>query len=535
MSIINPVLRGFNPDPSLCRVGDDYYMATSTFEWFPGVQIHHSTDLANWTLVSRPLDSARLLDMRGNPDSGGIWAPALSWSDGLFWLIYTNVRRLDGNYKDAPNFLTTAPDLKGPWSDPVYLNASGFDPSLFHDDDGRKWLVNMLWDHRSTMEHRRFAGSNFNGVVLQEYDPSERKLVGSIRKIFQRSELGRTEAPHLMRRNGYYYLVTAEGGTGYNHAVTHARSRDLGGPYALHPDTHVLTTKDAPSSPLQRVGHGQAVEGPEPGTMIHSFLCSRPLPGRRSPMGRESGLAVLEWQSDGWLYLRGGGTVPPVEIDGAETSPAPFEEASDFAPGSLPSAFQWLRTPQPERILSTDARPGWLRLFGRESIGSWFEQALVARRQTEHVCSAEVELEFAPETYQQQAGLTAYYNRHQFYYAYLTLDDEGKYRVTIQQCAGGWPEGRLEYPIGEGMEIPGGHVFLRLEIDHAALQFSFRTEASQPWRKLGPELDASVLSDEGGRGEHASFTGNFVGMAAQDLSGRGHPADFRSFVYRSQC
>ena len=163
--ITNPILPGFNPDPSIVRVGDDYYIATSTFEWYPGVQIHHSKDLKNWRLVSRPLNRAGLLDMRGNPDSGGIWAPCLSYSDGLYWLIYTDVKRLDGNFKDAHNYLTTCETIDGEWSDPVYMNSSGFDPSLFHDDDGRKWFVNMVWDHRHL--HNRFGG-----IYLQEYSPA---------------------------------------------------------------------------------------------------------------------------------------------------------------------------------------------------------------------------------------------------------------------------------------------------------------------------------------------------------------------------
>lgn len=138
MLINNPVLPGFNPDPSFLRVGEDYYLATSTFEWYPGVQIHHSTDLENWSLVSRPLNRAALLDMRGNPDSCGVWAPCLSWADGYFWLVYTDMKRLDGAFKDSPNFITTCTTIDGYWSDPMYVNSSGFDPSLFHDDDGKK-------------------------------------------------------------------------------------------------------------------------------------------------------------------------------------------------------------------------------------------------------------------------------------------------------------------------------------------------------------------------------------------------------------
>lgn len=532
MKFQNPILRGFNPDPSLCRVGEDYYIATSTFEWFPGVQIHHSRTLDDWELVARPLDRAAQLDMRGNPDGCGVWAPALSYADGLFWLVYTNVRRNDGNYKDTPNFLVTAPSIDGPWSNPVYLNASGFDPSLFHDDCGRKWLVNMVWNHRATMKERDAPKDFFGGIMLQEYDPKAQKLVGPATNIFHRSPLGFTEAPHLMKRNGYYYLITAEGGTGRHHAVTHARSRHIAGPYEMHPDTHVLTAKDTPDAPLQRVGHGQPCDGPEDGTLLHSFLCSRPLNGQFSTMGRESGLAVLEWRDDDWAYRCGDDVVPDVSV-GDAGAPAPEDDTTPFAPGPLPQPFQWLRSPEPEKLFSTEARPGWLRLFGGESIGSWFEQALVARRQTEHFCSAEVTLEFKPCDFQHQAGLVAYYGRYQFHYLYVTKDDDGTRRLNIQACHGDWPEAHLTYPIGEGRAIDDGPIRLGLDIDNGAL--TFRYALAGTWQSIGPTLDASLLSDEAGRGEHANFTGCFLGMAAQDMTGHGHPADFADFTYRADA
>ena len=138
MKIQNPVLPGFNPDPSICRVGDDYYIATSTFEWFPGVQIHHSKDLVNWHLITHPLDKVSFLDMKGNPNSGGIWAPDLSYADGKFWLIYTDVKVVDGMWKDCHNYLITSESIFGPWSDPVALNGSGFVASLFYDAVGGK-------------------------------------------------------------------------------------------------------------------------------------------------------------------------------------------------------------------------------------------------------------------------------------------------------------------------------------------------------------------------------------------------------------
>ncbi len=146
MSLIqNPILRGFNADPSIIRVEDTYYIANSTFEWFPGVRLHESKDLKNWNLLPSPLSTTTLLDMKGNPSSGGIWAPALSWADGQFWLVYTDVKVTEGAFKDMTNYLTTAKDIRGPWSDPIKLNGVGFDASLFHDDDGRKYIVQQTW------------------------------------------------------------------------------------------------------------------------------------------------------------------------------------------------------------------------------------------------------------------------------------------------------------------------------------------------------------------------------------------------------
>jgi xylan 1,4-beta-xylosidase len=531
--IRNPILPGFNPDPSICRVGRDYYIATSTFEWYPGVQIHHSTDLVNWTLVKRPLERAAQLDMRGNPDSGGIWAPCLSHADGLFWLVYTDVKRLDGNFKDAHNYIVTAPAIEGPWSDPVYVNSSGFDPSLFHDDDGRKWFLNMVWNHVSHGVGGQPKHPSFAGILLQEWDPKARELVGPVKNIFAGSAHGLVEGPHLFKRNGWYYLTTAEGGTGYDHAVTMARSRRIEGPYELHPDIHLITSKDAPEATLQRAGHGQIVETPE-GEVYHTHLCSRPLPGsRRSPLGRETAIQKCVWKEDGWLYLAHGGQVPAVEVPApakAAEPPTPTVFRRDFEDENLQPEFQWLRTPYPERIFSLSDTPGRLTLYGRESIGSWFEQALVARRQEHFSFRAETALDFSPNTFQQAAGLVHYYNRHKFHFLAVSHDATLGRVLTVMSCPGDWPDGKLAFPLGKPIPLPpAGPVGLAMEIGGASLGLSYRVNAE--WVPLDVELDASLISDEAGRGEHGSFTGAFVGMAAFDTSGRAARAHFHHFTY----
>ncbi|MBI1415807.1 MAG: family 43 glycosylhydrolase [Limimaricola sp.] len=525
--IRNPVLPGFNPDPSFCRVGEDYYLATSTFEWYPGVQIFHSRDLVNWRLVARPLNRAALLDMRGNPDSCGIWAPCLSHDGTAFWLVYTDVKRLDGAFKDAHNYITRCETVDGVWSDPWYVNSSGFDPSLFHDDDGRKWFVNMRWNHRGKGSGANPAHDAFDGILLQEWSP-ERGLIGPVTNIFNGSPRGLTEAPHLFKREGYYYLTTAEGGTGYDHAVTLARSRDIRGPYEVHPEAHVICAAGS-DGPIQRTGHGQYVET-HWGRHYHSFLMGRPLPGPDGKpfcaTGRESGLEEVVWR-DGWLYLAAGGQVPRAAVPApVDIVPAPRGPVRRQFSGALPDEFQWLRTPEPDRIFRME--PDALVLIGRESIGSWFEQALVARRQEDQVYTAETTVDFTPETYQQAAGLTTYYNRHKFH-ATLVTHEAGTGRVlVVMSCAGDWPGERLTWPAAP-VPLEDGPVEVRVTVNGARQQFWWRQGGD--WQALGPELDASVVSDEGGKGEHASFTGAFVGMVAFDVTGQAAEARFARFDY----
>ncbi len=534
--IRNPILPGFNPDPSICRAGDDYYIATSTFEWYPGVQIHHSRDLVNWTLVVRPLNRASQLDMRGNPDSCGIWAPCLSHADGLFWLVYTDVKRYEGNFKDTPNFIVTAPSITGPWSDPVYVNSSGFDPSLFHDDDGRKWFMNMRWNHRTASVGGKPRASAFDGILLQEWDAQAGRLVGPVRNIYPGTELGLVEGPHIHKRQhqgqSWYYLTVAEGGTAYNHAVTMARSRTLWGPYETHPLLHPITSKDTPDAVLQRAGHGQIVETPA-GEVYHTHLCSRPLPGTRlSPLGRETALQRCEWRDDGWLYLAQGGVVPDLEVPSPDplTQPLPRQPVKRSFVGAteLPPEFQWLRTPQPERLFTLTGQA--LRLTGRESVGSWFEQSLVARRQEGHHFRAETTVRFRPDNYQQNAGLALYYNRSKFHFMALTWHESLGRVLSLLSCPGDWPDGRLQFPLAEPVPAPGdGPIRMAAEVSGTSLQFL--ADLGRGWQAVGPVLDASIISDEGGRGAHGSFTGAFIGMLAFDTSGGAAGADFLHFDY----
>ena len=200
--IVNPILRGFNPDPSIVRVNDDYYIATSTFEWFPGVQIHHSRDLKHWRLLTRPLHRVSQLDLRGAGASQGVWAPCLTYDKGTFFLVYTVVTAFYCNMYDTHNYIVTAPDIMGPWSEPAEISSFGFDPSLFHDDNGRKYMVMMVTDHRVP---KKYAGR----LIVQEYDPIQKKMAGNFHEVYQAHDIF-LEGPHIFKRNGWYYLFCAD-------------------------------------------------------------------------------------------------------------------------------------------------------------------------------------------------------------------------------------------------------------------------------------------------------------------------------------
>jgi xylan 1,4-beta-xylosidase len=520
MPIQNPILPGFQPDPSFCRVGDDFYIVNSTFEWFPGVPIHHSRDLKNWRHIGHILTRQSQLDLRGVVDSGGVWAPSLSHADGKFWLIYTNIRQcgMGRPFKDIRIFLTTAEDIIGPWCEPVELDSIGFDPSLFHDDDGKKYLLNMEWDFRKG-RHR------FGGIVLQEFDAAAGKLVGQRRKILRKDGI-LTEGPNLYKQDGWYYLMLAEGGTGWNHGISAARSRDISGPYELDPQPSVITTRHVEDWWLQKAGHGEIVET-QHGEWFLAHLGSRPVGGRRCVLGRETCLQRVKWE-DGWLRLENGGVLPEqaiAEPAGLMEQPWPEKSArDDFDAAALNVSWSSLRVPADESWADLTSRPGWLRLTGRDSPHSLYEQSLLAKRLQDFRVTAETRLQFSPAHFTQMAGLVFYYDTRSHYYLRVTHDetqgtvlgiiltDDGSYDELGNITVNGWPE-----------------FFMRAVIDETTLQFHASPDGST-WQEIGPVLDATKISDD--YGCTLRFTGAMIGICAQDLSGNRLTADFDYFELR---
>lgn len=540
--IQNPILPGFFPDPTICRVGGDYYLANSSFEWFPGVPIHHSRDLVNWRLIGHALTRKSQLDLRGVPDSAGVWAPSLSYADGQFWLIYTNLRNtgMGRPFKDLEIFLTTAPEISGPWSDPVELNSVGFDPSLFHDDDGRKWIVNMLWDFRK-------GRPRFSAIVLQEYDYRRHQLVGPMTKILSKPGI-LTEGPNLYQHDGWYYLMLAEGGTGWNHGISMTRSKNILGPYELDPQASVLTSRDDASLPLQKAGHGELVET-SAGEWYLAHLASRPVKtgmprnpgspdqslsadahaGDRCMLGRETCLQHVEWR-DGWLRVAAGGCHPkttwPAPKGLPENSWPPIPARDSFDSPALGVQWSALRVGVDDTWLSLSDRPGWLRLRGRDSLHSLFDQSLVARRVQHFQFTAETCLEFTPSHFMQGAGLICYYDTRTHFYLRVTWEERrGKILGVVLTDDGAYDElAESDIVINDWNQI-----FLRVTMDFSKLQFSASPDGDE-WQTIGPMLEASKLSDDYGTGLH--FTGTMVGLCAQDLGGHRTPADFDYFEYQ---
>lgn len=520
MKIHNPILPGFHPDPSICRVGDDYYIVNSTFEWFPGVPIHHSRDLKNWHLIGHALTRQSQLDLRGVVDSAGVWAPSLSYADGKFWLIYTNLRNTGFGrpFKDIQIFLTTADDMLGPWSEPIRLDSIGFDPSLFHDDDGRKYLVNMEWDFRKG--RYRFAG-----IVVQEFDAASGKLVGERTKVMQKDKL--SEGPNIYKRDGWYYLMLAEGGTGWNHGIAMARSRSILGPYELDPQDSVMTTRNDYGHALLKAGHGELVET-QAGEWYLAHLTGRPVHyDRRCILGRETCLQRVVWSDDGWLRLEQEGILPLVEVAmpaGVCETPWPIPaNRDDFTDEKLDASWSSLRVPMDDSWLSLSARPGWLRLTGRDSLHSLFEQSLVAKRLQGFDVIAETRLDFEPRHFTQSAGLICHYNTRVHYYLRVTFEEnEGKVLGIVLTDNGNYDELDGHLTIHDWSTV-----FLRAEIHRERLQFSGSPDGVL-FTNIGPVLDASKLSDDYAQG----FTGTMIGICAQDLSGNRLHADFDYFELR---
>jgi xylan 1,4-beta-xylosidase len=543
IKIQNPILPGFNPDPVLCRKGEDYYIATSTFEWTPAISIYHSRDLRNWRLLSHALTSSKQISMEGINPSTGVWAPCLTWceKDNLFYIMYTIVTSQRGYSFDLNNYLITSPTIEGPWSDSIYINSSGFDPSMLHDDDGRKWVVNLEWDFRD-------GYTKPGKIVLQEFDATQKALIG--KPVYLTSGLslrGCVEGAHIYKYNGYYYLMTAEGGTGYAHSIMLGRSKNITGPYESSPYNPLITSNPEvsnefgnsdflkpnyynPVSDLQKSGHGSWLVT-HTGEHYISHLCARPvMPELRCVLGRETAIQKVIWTEDGWLKMIDGDCVAKILVDPPQIPEQSLEilpEKEDFNESKLAQIFYSLRTPFDDSWMSLSERKGYLRLYGRESLCSQYRQSLVARRLTSLKVRIETCVEFEPENFHHQAGLICYYDNMMHYYLRIYYSDslQGKTIAVLER-----DNGKLtEFKNSRVLIKDSRRVWLSASISEKKIKFNYSLDGIN-WEKIGPDLDTTKLSDE--YSNLGEFTGAFVGICCQDTYQRKIYADFDYFSYK---
>ena len=552
--IHNPILKGFHPDPSIVRVGKDYYIATSTFEWWPGIRLHHSTDLVHWELIEYPLNRTSQLDLRGVGASQGVWAPCLTYDKGVFYLLYTVVTAFYCNMYDTNNYLVTATDIHGPWSEPIALNNFGFDPSLFHDDDGRKYMVSMVTDHRVP---KKYVGR----LVLQEYDPVKRKMSGPVKDIYRADKIF-LEGPHIFKRNGWYYLFSADTGTGELHGQTIQRSRDVWGPYEMYKADFmertaeneaysILTSRHHEDILLQKSGHCDLVETPE-GEWYAVHLCGR-ASDRRNPvdaprfagarrymLGRETAIQKMKWTEDDWLVMADGSTEPKEYVEEPAGNSSAVKQGmeagqestgknnrDDFTAPVLDLDYQSLRIPMTEHYLSLTERPGYLRMYGRSGLSSKFSQTLIAKRLTEYDMDISTKMEFDPEVFKQMAGLILMYDTDNYLYLHVSRDEDCGKCITLLKAENKKYEYLTDYlPIYSGLPI-----YLRAEMRNGYITFSYRLEGGE-WQVLAENIDGSFMSDEACT--EGWFTGAMAGICCQDLTGFGKYADFDWFEMKTK-
>ena len=500
----NPILPGFHADPSVCRMGNDYYLATSSFEYFPGVPIYHSRDLVHWRQVGHALTRESQLDLAGQQSSKGIFAPTLRCHDGTFYMITTNIEK-------GGNFIVRSKDPAGEWSEPVWIAEKTWvmDPSLFFDDDGKVYYT-------------RHGGGRNGGIYQAVIDIATGKLLEEPRLIWTGTGGIWPEGPHLYKTKGWYYLLISEGGTSYGHSLTIARARSPWGPFEANPANPILTHRDRPDLPLQAVGHADLVETPS-GSWWITLLGVRPIE-RNHHIGRETLLAPVAWNDSGWPVVNGG---TPLQLSMSAPGlppPAPWPAdpvRDEFDGAKLGVQWAHLRTGARD-LWSLGERPGVLRLKGSAAtLDDVATPAFVARRQEHFRLRAATELEFAPTVEGQAAGLVLRQNEANHYE--LRVSGVAQRRIELVTRIAGVTN------IVAAEPLAAGAVTLQVEAFADRYEFSFRS-AGGAMRPIGSAPTQPLATEKAG-----GFTGVFIGMYATAGSGAkapAPPADFAWFEYR---
>lgn len=494
----NPILPGFYPDPSVCRVGRDYYLVTSSFSYFPGVPIFHSRDLVHFRQLGHCLNRRSQLELGEGPTSGGIFAPTIRFHQGTFYVTTTNVT-------SGGNFIVTASAPEGPWSEPIFVAQPGIDPSLYFDDDGSVYYTTS---HEGALQSRIDVTT---GALLSEP------------KIVWRGTGGQyPEGPHLYKRHGYYYLLLSEGGTEYGHMITMARSRSPWGPF--EPCAHnPLLTHRSYRSPIQGTGHADLVDTPE-GDWFAVALAFRP---KGYPpayhLGRETYLCPVRWPDEGFPRFGNDGHIELEHETSLQLEPAAeLPSRDDFEGRELSHSYNYLRNPD-LALYSLDERPGYLRLRGSaQGLDDLASPAWVGQRQRHFQVSVSTCLEFEATTPREEAGLVA------------RMDEHHHYELFVSR-RGGAPSCVLRRRIGSlvaevaSRPLPPGTSRVVLSIDADEAKYAFSCGPGEGALEALGEGETRYLSTEVAGG----FTGVYVALyATGNGAPNSQPADFDWFDYR---
>lgn len=499
----NPILSGFYPDPSICRVDDNYYIVNSSFAYFPGLPVFHSKDLVNWKQIGHAMDRPEQLDLEGAGVSRGLFAPTIRHHNGVYYIICTLIDK-------GGNFVITAKDPKGPWSNPVWLKeVNGIDPSLYFDDNGKAYvLFNSIPPNNISVHdgHRTIRMFEFDAVNLK-VTGEEKLLINGGTDMAKKPVW--IEGPHIFKKDGWYYMICAEGGTGYNHSEVVFRSKKVDGPYIAYDKNPILTQRQldpARKNPVTTTGHADFVETKE-GKWVAVFLGCRPYEGDHYNIGRETFMAPVEWK-DGWPHILEGNDevkyqypVPVPSLTKKVTNPfggnAYF--STEFNTEKIDARFMFLRTViQPWYSLSE--KKGWLGIgLQKETCDGKANPSFVAFRQQNHNSTATTSLEFSAASDNEKAGIAVFQNETHFYYLCRSVTNSG----PVVQLYKSVKDSSMALIATRNIDISNKELGLKIEARNSEYYFYFSRDGKN-WIYMTREgMDAKFLSTK--------TAGGFVG------------------------
>jgi len=494
----NPVISGFHPDPSICKAGEDYYLVTSSFEYFPGVPLFHSKDLIHWEQIGHCLTRPSQLPLEKCSVSGGIYAPTIRYNKGIFYMITTNISR--------GNFIVHTKDPTGEWSEPVWLQQSGIDPSLFFEDDKCYLTVNPN-----------------NTIYLSEINPLTGQQLTTNKAIWTGTGGRYPEAPHIYKKDGWYYLMISEGGTEYGHKVTIARSKNIDGPYVSNPANPILTHSNvnAQSNPIQGTGHADLIQA-EDNSWWMVCLAFRPQTGQHHLMGRETFLTPVKWDTNAWPVVNGNGTID-INMNVPTLPIKPVKEvsiATDFNEKILGFEWNFLRNPSINNYSLTE-NPGHLRLktslIKLDDIDS---PTFIGRRQEHINFEATTSIDLLEVLNGDESGLTVFMNNKSHYDLFIKQGSKGSRLLVLR-----YRLGELTYLAAE-IIIPKRKIYLQIKGDADFYSFAYSTDGII-FNKLH-KMDVRYLSTETAGG----FTGIYLGLFMTSINTHSKGiADFDKFTY----